>query len=119
MAKAKKSATKSTDQLVTKLKKQLSETNSLWESKYKVLKGQLKAVAEESYIHGYRDAIMDQTKLDEAFDSHMEVAASQFEKMHLKKLKLSSKPRSKSNSKTKVKTKAKAKVKKPARKTKS
>jgi hypothetical protein len=117
MAKVKKSATKSTDQLVTKLKKQLKETNSLWESKYKVIKGQLKAVAEESYIHGYRDAIMDQTKLDEAFDKHMEVAANQFEKMHFKKL--SGKPQSKSNSKTKAKAKPKAKVKKPARKAKS
>ena len=84
--KTKARANHSADKLVTQLKKQLSDNQSLWESKYKVLKGQLKAVAEESYIRGYRDAIMDQAKLDEAFDKHMEVAAGEFEKMHLKKL---------------------------------
>lgn len=105
MAKSKKMTKGSSENLVVQLKKQLKDTNTLWESKYKVLKGQVEAVAEESYIRGYRDAIMDQAELDEAFDNFMEKAAGEFEKKHLKALK-SDQP------------KGKAKAKKKARKTK-
>lgn len=111
MAKAQKRKAASSEQVVNQLKKQLKDNNSLWESKYKVLKGQLKAIAEESYIHGYRDAIMDQAKLDEAFDKHMEMAASEFEKLHLKKLKAKNHSHTKPKAKLK-KTKARSKTKK-------
>ncbi len=107
MKKVKKTVAKSADQSNAKHKKQISELSALWEAKYKVLKGQLKSVTEDAYIHGYRDAIMDQAKLDEAFDKHMESAANKFEKIHLKKLK----------SGPKVKSTAKLKAQKPKAKT--
>jgi len=92
-------AQKSSNDPVAKLKKQLSDANTLWDAKYKVLKGQMRAIAEESYIKGYHDALIDQTKIDEAFDKHMEKAAEEFERKHLKKAKTPTKEKPKAKKK--------------------